>query len=79
MLQLLGTQWALEVFTTLAAVMLFAVGTTRFTALGNALKLAFLGVGLSIAFGKFGLHEAMWVIALAPLLWTIGRPSVSCV
>jgi O-antigen/teichoic acid export membrane protein len=67
MLQLLGMQWALEVFTALAAVMLFAVGTTRFTAIGNVSKLAFLAVGLFITFGKFGLHEAMWVIALAPL------------
>jgi len=68
MLQLLGTQWALDLFASLAAVMLFAVGTSRFTATGNGLKLVFLGVGLSICFGKFGLHEAMWVIALAPLV-----------
>ena len=67
MLKLLGMQWALEVFTALAAVMLFAAGTTRFTAMGNTFKLAFLGVGLFITFGKFGLYEAMWVIALAPL------------
>lgn len=67
MLQLLGMQWALELFGSLAGAMLFAVGTTRFTAIGNTFKLAFLGVGLFVAFGKFGLHEAMWVIALAPL------------
>jgi len=67
MLQLLGTQWALDVFAALAAVMLFAAGTSRFTAMGNAFKLGFLGVGLFITFGKFGLHEALWVIALAPL------------
>jgi O-antigen/teichoic acid export membrane protein len=68
MLQLLGTQWALDLFASLAAVMLFAAGTSRFTAIGNACKLVFLGVGLSISFGKFGLHQALWVIALAPLV-----------
>src|SRR5579872_638008 len=75
MLQLLGTQWALELFVTLAAVMLFAVGTSRFTAMGNACKLGFLGVGLFITFSKFGLHEAMWVIALPH--WRITRWSCS--
>jgi O-antigen/teichoic acid export membrane protein len=67
MLQLLGARAALDVFAGVAATMLFAVGTSRFAAIGNISKLAFLGVGLSIAFGRYGFHGAMWVLAFAPL------------
>lgn len=67
MLQLLGVRGALELFASVAATMLFAVGTSRFAAIANISKLIFLGVGLSIAFSHFGFHGALWVLTLAPL------------
>jgi hypothetical protein len=47
--------------------MLFALGTSRYAAIGNAFKLVFLAIGLTIAFGRFGFREALWVLTLAPL------------
>lgn len=67
MLQLLGVRGALELFTSVTASMLFALGTSRYAAIGNVAKLAFLAVGLSVAFTRFGFHEALWVLTLAPL------------
>ncbi len=67
MLQLLGIRGALELFTSLTVSMLFALGTSRYAAIGNLSKLVFMGVGLTVAFGRFGLHEALWVLTLAPL------------
>jgi O-antigen/teichoic acid export membrane protein len=67
MLQLLGVRGALELFASVTATMLFAVGTSRFAAIANISKLVFLAVGLSIAFGRFGFHGALWVLTLAPL------------
>lgn len=67
MLQFLGTRAALDLFATVGAMMLFALGTSRFAAIANTSKLAFLGVGLSVAFGWFGFRGAMWVLTLAPL------------
>ncbi len=67
MLQLLGVRGALELFTSMSGSMLFAFGTSRYSAIGNLAKLVFLGVGLTVAFGRFGFHEALWVLALAPL------------
>lgn len=67
MLQLMGVRGALELFMSATASMLFALGTSRYAAVGNIAKLAFLAVGLAIAFGRFGFHEALWVLTLAPL------------
>ena len=67
MLQLLGVRGALELFMSLTATMLFALGTARYAAFANLSKLIFLGIGLSIAFGRFGFHGALWVLTLAPL------------
>jgi O-antigen/teichoic acid export membrane protein len=67
MLQLLGVRGALELFMSLTATMLFALGTSRYAAFANISKLIFLGIGLSIAFGRFGFHGALWVLTLAPL------------
>jgi O-antigen/teichoic acid export membrane protein len=67
MLQLLGLRGALELFMSVTASMLFALGTSRYAAIGNIAKLMFLAVGLAVAFGRFGFHEAVWVLALAPL------------
>jgi O-antigen/teichoic acid export membrane protein len=67
MLQLLGIRGALELFTSLTVSMLFALGTSRYAAIGNFSKLVFLGVGLTVAFSRFGFREALWVLALAPL------------
>jgi O-antigen/teichoic acid export membrane protein len=67
MLQLLGFRTALELFGTAAAMMLFAVGTSRYAAIANTTKLIFLSVGLTIAFSKFGLRQAIWVLALSPI------------
>jgi O-antigen/teichoic acid export membrane protein len=67
MLQLLGARAALDVFASVAATMLFAVGTSRFAAIGNISKLVFLAIGLFIAFGHFGFYGAMWVLAFAPM------------
>ncbi len=67
MLQLLGVRGALELFTSLTASMLFALGTSKYAAIGNVYKLLFLGVGLGISFGFFGFREALWVLTLSPL------------
>jgi O-antigen/teichoic acid export membrane protein len=67
MLQLLGVRGALELFTSVSSSMLFALGTSRYAAIGNMAKLIFLGVGLTVAFGRYGFHEALWVLTLAPL------------
>lgn len=67
MLQLLGIRGAVELFISVPATMLFALGTSRYAAIANISKLTFLGIGLSIAFGRFGFHGALWVLTLAPL------------
>jgi O-antigen/teichoic acid export membrane protein len=67
MLQLLGVRGALELFTSVPASMLFALGTSRYAAVGNVVKLTFLAAGLWIAFGHFGFYEALWVLTIAPL------------
>lgn len=67
MLQLLGVRGALELFILVSASMLFALGYSRYAAIGNTLKLIYLAVGLTIAFGSFGFHEALWVLMVAPL------------
>ena len=67
MLQLLGVRGALELFASVTATMLFAVGTSRYAAIANISKLAFLGIGLYIAFDRFGFHGALWVLTIAPL------------
>jgi len=68
MLQLLGFRSALELFGSAACAMLFAVGITRYAAIGNTAKMIFLAVGLTIAFSRFGLREAIWVLALSPFV-----------
>jgi len=67
MLRLLGLRAALELFGSGAAVMLFAVGRSKYAAIGNTVKLAFLMGGLFLAFHYFGFRQAMWVLAAAPL------------
>jgi O-antigen/teichoic acid export membrane protein len=67
MLQLLGVRGAFELFASVTATMLFAAGTSRYAAISNICKLAFLAVGLWIAFREFGFHGALWVLTLAPL------------
>jgi O-antigen/teichoic acid export membrane protein len=67
MLQLLGVRGAIELFLSVTVSMLFALGTSRYAAIGNAFKLVFLAIGLTIAFGRFGFREALWVLTLAPL------------
>jgi O-antigen/teichoic acid export membrane protein len=67
MLQLLGIRGAIELFIAATASMLFALGTSRYAAIGNAFKLSFLAVGLTVAFDRFGFREALWVLTVAPL------------
>jgi O-antigen/teichoic acid export membrane protein len=67
MLQLMGVRGALELYMSLAASMLFALGTSKYAALGNAFKLVFMAIGLTVAFGKYGLHAALWVLMVAPI------------
>jgi O-antigen/teichoic acid export membrane protein len=67
MLQLLGVRGAIELFTSVTASMLFALGSSKFAAIGNVLKLVFLAAGLTVAFGWFGFREALWILTLAPL------------
>ena len=77
--QLLGFRAALELFSAAAGSMLFAVGVSRYSAIGNVAKLGFLWVGLPVAFGKWGFREAVWVLALSqlanylPHLWGLKR------
>jgi O-antigen/teichoic acid export membrane protein len=83
MLQLLGFRASLDLLLGLAAMMLFAVGTSKYAAAGNVLRLMFLAAGLSVAFTKFGFREAVWVLAASPvfgyipLLWGLRRRSRS--
>ena len=67
MLQLMGVRGALELYMSVSVSMLFALGTSKFAAVGNVLKLAFMAVGLTVAFGWYGLHAALWVLMLAPI------------
>jgi O-antigen/teichoic acid export membrane protein len=67
MLQLLGVRGAIELFISVTASMLFALGTSKYAAIGNVYKLIFLAIGLSVAFSRFGFREALWVLTLAPL------------
>jgi len=67
MLQLMGVRGALELFMSVTVSMLFALGTSKYAAIGNVVKLAFMAVGLTVAFGWYGLHVALWVLTLAPL------------
>lgn len=79
MLQLLGFRAAFQLFSGAATTMLFALGYSRYAAIGNAVRLGFLTTGLAIAFTFFGFREAVWVLALSqmaahiPLLFGIGR------
>jgi len=67
MLQLLGFRAALDLFTSATTQMLFALGTSKYAALGNLAKLAFLAVGLTVSFSMFGVREAIWVLAVSPI------------
>jgi O-antigen/teichoic acid export membrane protein len=67
MLQLMGVRGALELYMSLASSMLFALGTSKYAAMGNVFKLGFMAVGLTIAFERYGLHVALWVLMLAPV------------
>jgi O-antigen/teichoic acid export membrane protein len=67
MLQLLGFRAALDLFTSATTQMLFALGTSKYAAMGNLAKLAFLAVGFTVAFGMFGFREAIWVLAVSPI------------
>jgi len=67
MLQLMGVRGALELFMSVTVSMLFALGTSKYAAIGNVLKLVFMAIGLTVAFGWYGLHMALWVLMLAPL------------
>jgi O-antigen/teichoic acid export membrane protein len=77
MVQLLGFRAAFQLFSGAAATMLFALGYSRYAAIGNAVRLAFLSAGLAVAFTYFGFRQAVWVLALsqvaahAPLLFGI--------
>jgi O-antigen/teichoic acid export membrane protein len=64
MLQLMGVRGALELYMSLAASMLFALGTSKYAAMGNGLKLVFMAIGLAVAFGKYGLHAPIANYAL---------------
>jgi len=67
MLQLLGVRGALELFMSVTVSMLFALGTSRYAAIGNVLKLIFMAIGLTVAFSSYGLRFAVWVLMLAPI------------
>ena len=67
MLPWLGVRGALMLFTTVASYTLFALGFSRYAALGNVTRLVYLAVGLTIAFHWFSFRQAIWVIALGPI------------
>jgi O-antigen/teichoic acid export membrane protein len=67
MLQLLGVRGAFELYMSVAVSMLFALGTSKYAAVGNVLKFIFLGLGFAVAFGWYGFYVAVWVLTLAPL------------
>jgi O-antigen/teichoic acid export membrane protein len=63
----MGVRGALELYMSVTVSMLFAMGTSKYAAIGNGLKLAFMAIGLTVAFGRYGLHAALWILMLAPL------------
>jgi O-antigen/teichoic acid export membrane protein len=67
MLQLMGVRGAIELFMSPTTSMLFALGTSRYAAIGNVCKLIFMAIGLTIAFTSYGLHAALWVLLAATL------------
>lgn len=67
MVQLLGIRAALMLFSSVTSFMLFALGYSRYAALGNISKLTFLTLGLTVAFGWFGIRQAIWVLSIAPI------------
>jgi O-antigen/teichoic acid export membrane protein len=67
MMQLLGVRGALELFMSVAVSMLFALGTSKYAAIGNTYKFMFLAVGFAVAFGWFGFYAAVWVLTVAPI------------
>jgi O-antigen/teichoic acid export membrane protein len=67
MLRLLGFRAGLELFGTGAATLLFALGNSKYAAIGNSVKLAFLTAGLAVAFSRFGFKEAVLVLAISPV------------
>ena len=67
-LQLLGFRGAIELFTAATGSLLFTVGTSKYAATGNIVKILFLAVGLTIAFDRgFGFAGAVWVLAVSPI------------
>lgn len=68
MLQLMGFRGAFQLFSSAATMMLFALGFSRYAAMGNAVRLAFLATGLTVAFCYFGFRAAVWVLALSPVV-----------
>jgi hypothetical protein len=50
-----------------AVSMLFALGTSKYAAIGNTYKFMFLAVGFAVAFGWFGFYAAVWVLTVAPI------------
>jgi len=67
MVQMLGVRASFMLFSCVASYMLFALGFSKYAAMGNSSKLIFLATGFTVAFSWFGLREAMWVITVAPL------------
>lgn len=68
MLQLLGFRGVFQLFSSAAAMMLFALGFSRYAAVSNLTRLVFLAVGLTIAFYCFGFRIAVWVLAASPVV-----------
>ena len=68
MLQLLGFRGTFQLFSGAATMMLFALGFSRYAAMGNTVRLVFLAAGLTIAFFWFGFRAAVWVLALSPVV-----------
>lgn len=68
MLQLIGFRAALELFISGTTYMLFALGISKYAAIGNIAKFIFLAIGLTAAFGAFGFREALWILAISPIV-----------
>lgn len=67
-LQLLGFRGAIELFTAATGSLLFTVGTSKYAATGNVVKILFLALGLTVAFSYgFGFVGAVWVLAVSPI------------
>jgi len=62
----MGIRAGLEVFAAPTSSLILACGDSRYSAIGNIIRMVLMFAGVWYAFGNFGIHEAVTVLALIP-------------